>query len=796
MNKPEPQCGRIRVLKKLLVNFSMNRPKTVIALILAVTVLLGLQMPKIHIDTDPENMLPENEEVRLFHDEVKEVFGLHDILVVGIVRHEGVFNPATLGRVNEITDRIRDMEGVISDDLLAPADVDDIFTTDEGILRVETLMEEAPESEEGAARVLAQIRKSPVLRGKLASENGKAMAIFVPLESKDVSHAVATEIQTILDEIGGDEQYFLAGMPLAQDTFGAEMFKQMVVSAPAAFLVIFLLLFFFFRNARIVAAPMIVAMISVIWTMGLLIGLGYTVHIMSSMIPIFLIPIAVLNSIHILSELHERYQRHLDMRKTIIGTMDELFLPMIFTSLTTVVGFASLIVTPIPPVQVFGGFVAFGIASAWLLSVTFNIAYAVLLPKKALANFGAAEKGGGPMRGAMHFIRDFSLRLHKPIVVVGVLVFLLSAVGVSRIVVNDNPVKWFKPGHPLRVADGVMNEHLAGTYLAYLAVETEEEGGMKNPAVLQYVERLQEHLDAHPNVGATTSIADIVKKVREELKGDPAAAIVPDSREEIAQYLFLYEMSGGSPDDLFKFITPEADRANIWVQMHKGENREVSSVVAAANDFLAENPPPGMDARWAGMSYINVIWQKKMVNGMMKALLGSFATVLVMMMFLFRSARLGILSVIPLTATITLVYGFIGFTGKPYDMPVAVLSSLTLGLSIDFAIHFLQRSREIYRKTGDFTKTMHGIFEGPARAITRNILVIAIGFVPMFFASLVPYITVGAFFFAIMVVSGVTTFFAFPAILSLMKPAFLAGRNRSKEIGDLTDAGAKAGANS
>ena len=116
-------------MKTILVNFSMNHPKIVIALILVITVLFGMQMPKIKIDTDPENMLPENEEVRLFHSEVKEVFGLNDILVVGIVREAGVFNPETLERVVRITDRIRDMDGVIYDDLLAPTDVDDIYTT-------------------------------------------------------------------------------------------------------------------------------------------------------------------------------------------------------------------------------------------------------------------------------------------------------------------------------------------------------------------------------------------------------------------------------------------------------------------------------------------------------------------------------------------------------------------------------------------------------------------------------------------------------------------------------------------
>ncbi|MDP6460191.1 MAG: MMPL family transporter, partial [Gemmatimonadota bacterium] len=699
-------------------------------------------------------------------DEVKEVFGLHDLIVLGIVREEGVFRPETLERVARITEGILDLEGVIEDDLLAPTEVDDIFTTADGILRVDTLMDEVPESPEEARRILAQIGKNPVLRGKLASDDGKTMAVFIPLESKDRAREVAAGIRELIAAEGGDEEYHLAGIPLAEDTFGAEMFIQMAVSAPAAMLLIFLLMLYFFRKPMIIAAPMIVAMMSVIWTMGLLIGLGFTVHIMSSMIPIFLMPIAVLDSIHMITEFHERYPSSRSMRQTISDTMDELFVPMIFTSLTTVVGFVSLILTPIPPVQVFGAFVAFGIAVAWFLSMTFAVSFAALIPEKRLKNFGELPESRDWMRHAMHAVRRVSTSRAKPIVAVGALLFVVALVGLTRIEVNDNPVKWFKPGHSLRVADAVLNEHLAGTYMAYLSVESEEDGGFTNPDALRFVQNLQAHLGEHPNVGGTTSIADIVEKVRLEMTGERAAGI-PDTREEIAQYLFLYEISGGDPDDLFKFITPESDRTVVWVQMRRGENREVASVLAAADEFLSANPHPGLTTHWAGLPYINVIWQQKMVAGMGKALAGSFAIVLVMMSLLFRSIRIGILSMIPLTATIAAVYGFIGFAGKPYDMPIAVLSSLTLGLSIDFAIHFLQRAREILRETGDLAETMRQLFEAPSHAIARNILVIALGFVPMFFSNLVPYITVSAFFFAIMVVSGATTMFSLPAIISL-----------------------------
>ena len=769
-------------MKRFLVTLSTSHPKLVIAGALVITLLFASQLPKIHIDTDPENMLRADEPVRLFHHDVKETFDLHDTVVLGIVSEGGAFTPETLGRVARITERIAAIEGVIDYDIYAPTEVDDIFTTDDGTLRVETLMGEVPGDRAAAERVLAQIRKNPILRGKLASDDGQALAIFVPLEEKQLAHAVAIEMERIVEEEGGDEEYHIAGIPIAESRFGAQMFVQMAVYAPIAFLLIFLLMLYFFRSAVMVAAPMMVAMMSVLWAMGLLIGTGHTVHIMSSMIPIFLIPIAVLDAIHILSEFHHYYRGPGTMRETIRATMDELFQPMLFTSVTTAIGFSSLYLTPIPPVQVFGLFVAFGVGTAWLLSITVIPAYAMLVPERAMAKFGAVSYDGDHsqefMPRMLQNMRRFALHRAKPIVIVGALVFAVSVYGLTKIVVNDNPVRWFKKSHPIRVADAVMNEHLAGTYLAFLAIDAGEPDGMKDPAAMKYVEGLAAALEEHPNVGAATSIVDVVKKVRGELLGDSKEAVLPETMNEIGQNLFLYEMSGGDPGDLFKLITPEADRAVIWVQMLQGENREVSSVVALANEYMHSNPPPELGIEWAGLPYINVVWQQRMVSGMGKALAGSFFVVLVMMISLFRSFKLGLLSMVPLTATITLVYAMIGFSGKAYDMPVAVLSALALGLSIDFAIHFLQRTRELYRESGRFETAMEVMFHAPAQAIVRNIMVVSLGFVPMFFASLVPYITVGAFFFAIMLISGFTTLFVFPAILSLMNPAFLGARRK------------------
>jgi predicted RND superfamily exporter protein len=140
-----------------------------------------------------------------------------------------------------------------------------------------------------------------------------------------------------------------------------------------------------------------------------------------------------------------------------------------------------------------------------------------------------------------------------------------------------------------------------------------------------------------------------------------------------------------------------------------------------------------------------------------------------MMMILFRSPLYGLLAMIPLSVTITFIYGLIGWIGKDYDMPVAVLSSLTLGLSVDFAIHFLERARELQKKLGSWADAIKEMFKEPAMAISRNAITIAVGFLPLLLAPLAPYRTVGFFLATIMTVSWLATLFILAALITALR---------------------------
>ncbi|NLX24493.1 MAG: MMPL family transporter, partial [Lentisphaerae bacterium] len=635
------------------------------------------------------------------------------------------------------------------------------------------------------------------------------------------------------------------------------------------------------------------------------------------------------DSVHILSEFFDAYPRFRDKTETIKHVVGHLFMPMLYTSLTTIAGFASLVFTPIPPVRVFGAHVAFGVALAWILTMTFVPAYIMLFVRtKTLDQLKPTTDAPkvGLLGRSLSRLGALSYRRWKAIMLLTAAILAVSVYGISRININDNPVKWFTKNHRIRVADDVLNSHFGGTYTAYLTLKPErvttptcaerneiirnaiverfgetypeetaillakleeanthpesvpnydedrcfvdltglageldesasgawyalgdtiaylepegltfddvlaaieEEGdektralfesrmepyaqltdidlqdkaleitdsftelsfrdalfeiransmapAFKQPEMLAYVEELQHFLASLKKVGKTSSAVDALKKANYELNYDAGASeernaayyTIPPTPAAVGPVFFQLEGTK-KRDSLFHLITKEYNEINLWIQLKSGDNTDMQTVVDQVEQWIAQNPPPeALDIEWAGLTYINVKWQDKMVAGMRSSLLSSFVVVLIMMMVLFRSPLYGLLAMIPLSATILFIYGLIGLVGKDYDMPVAVLSSLTLGLSVDFAIHFLERTRELVRKYGSWKATIQYMFQEPAMAISRNAIIISIGFTPLLFAPLVPYKTVGFFLATIMAVSWLATLFILAALIT------------------------------
>jgi len=758
-----------RKWKFSLVEFSVEHPRLVVVLSVVLTLLFATQFPKIKTDTNPKNMLPATSAVRVSNDEVEKSFALYeDMIVVGVVNPKGILNPATLGEIQRITDGILKLKGVAARDVSSFTTIDNVTVAD-GTLKVGPPMATVPKTDEEMAVLRKTLFANPLFLNRIISKDGKTTAIYVPLEKGANGKEIADDIRKLVKGETGDEEYYIAGDPVARDTFGAEMFKLMAIFAPIAGMVMLVVRYLMFRDLFLSITLMMDAMISIVWSMGLLIGLGFPIHIMSSMAPVFLMAIAT-DSMHIFNEFYFRYRETKDKKRSIIETMRAVSRPVRNTALATAAGFAVLLFMNIIPVQVFGGLVAFGTIVLRILSFSFIPAMFTFVSDEKIAQIASREDvERGRTARFLRKLAAFGADHAKAVTVAGLALVVLSVVGISRTIVNNNLVDWFKKHSDVRIADTVMNNALGGTSLGYMVLTAAEDDYVKTPEAMRFIEGLQRHLEKLPVVGKTTSVADYVKRINRVLHDDdPQFDVVPDSKEAIGQYLFLFAMSA-KPSDLDNVVDYPFRRANIWVQLKTWDARAMQHVIRAAEDYKQANPTP-MAMKPAGIAYFNLVWNHEVLWDMVKGFLLALFVVFGILALDFRSFKWAIVGYAPLLFTVLLIYGVVGYTGKDFDMPISVLSCLCLGMAVDFAIHFVSRLRqrladvpgESLRDACCWTAAR------PGKGIIRNAVLFAASFAVMILAPLTPYITVGAFIVSMMLLSALMTILFLPALITVL----------------------------
>ncbi len=752
-----------------LVEFSVEHPRLVVALSVILTLLFATQFPKVRTDTNPKNMLPATSDVRVSNDEVEKTFSLYeDMIVLGVVNPQGILNPTTLGKIQRISEEILKIKGVAARDVSSFTTVDNV-TVEDGTLRVGPLMATVPNSKEELTALRKTLFDNPLFLNRLISKDGTTTAIYVSLEKGANGKEIADKIRAVVKRESGDEQYYIAGDPVARDTFGAEMFKLMAIFAPIAGMVMLIVRYLMFRDLFLSIALMMDAMISIVWSMGLLIGLGFPIHIMSSMAPVFLMAIAT-DSMHIFNEFYFRYRETRDKKRAIIETMRAVSRPVRNTALATAAGFAVLLFMNIIPVQVFGGQVAFGTIVLRILSFSFIPAMFMFVSDEKIAQIASREDlEHGRTARFLRGLASFGANHAKTITIAGLVLLVVSIVGISRTTVNNNLVEWFKKKSDIRIADTVMNRALGGTSLGYIVLTAGEDDYVKTPEAMRFIEGLQRYLEKLPVVGKTTSVADYVKRINRVLHDDnPNFDVIPDSKEAIGQYLFLFAMSA-KPADLDNVVDYPFRRANIWVQLKTWDARAMQDVIRAAEEYKRANPTP-MAMKPAGIAYFNQVWNHEVLWDMVKGFVLALVVVFLILALDFRSFRWAIVGYAPLLFTIVFIYGVVGYAGKDFDMPISVLSCLSLGMAVDFAIHFVSRLRQ--RRAEVPGESLHDACcwtaARPGKGIMRNAVLFAASFAVMILAPLTPYITVGAFIVSMMLLSALMTMLFLPALVTVL----------------------------
>jgi predicted RND superfamily exporter protein len=760
---PAADAARLTVL-------GVEHPRLAVALCLLLALVFGAAFPWAKIDTNPKNMLPPESAVRVWNDQVNERFGLHEDTIVVALRPEGgALGLESLARLRTFSTAVLALPGIVKGDVTSLFTVDNV-TAGADSLRIAPLMTEAPASAADVDELRKQLFEGPLFVDRLISRDEMTTALYVPLRKGADGALLASQIRHEALKSFTPEQVYVTGDPVARDLFGAEMFKLMGIFAPIAGALMMGLMFWMFRSWWLAGVMMLTAMVSIMVAMGAGIALGFPVHIMSSMAPVFLMAIAT-DSIHIFNEFFQRHRPGMNRAAVVRQTLQAVSRPVRYTALATALGFAVLLFMTIVPVKVFGGIIVLGTIVLRLLSFYLIPACLVLVPLP-----GAPAATSDPLSRLMGWVASWTVQRAGWTLGVSVALAAASLWGTSTLTADNNMLRWFKASSQVRQADALFSREMGGAMPASLVIDTGRPDGVKDPKVLQAIEVLQRDLAGQALVGTSLSVADYLKRINRVMTSNEAGGeVLPQDADLAGQYLMAFSM-GARPSDLNRVVDYDYQRANVLLQLRSGDAQLMQRVEDRVSTLVREHNMP-FTVRAAGPAHFNLVWNQEVLKDMILGFAIALLVVFAVLAADFRSLKWALVAYVPLLLTVLVIFGVLGWLGRPVDMPVAVLACLSLGMAVDFAIHFVTRYRQRCEDTSpgrrltdaERAQNLQWVVQWPGKGIVRNALMFAVAFAVMLAAPLTPYITVGAFIVSMMTLSALASVTLLPALIKTFR---------------------------
>jgi outer membrane lipoprotein-sorting protein len=439
--------------------------------------------------------------------------------------------------------------------------------------------------------------------------------------------------------------------------------------------------------------------------------------------------------------------------------------------IVSALGSASLLTFPVTSIRQFGIITTIGTLATALVCLTYAPALLALLKPgrmRAAKPSTAGDRLGG--------IARFSVRHRYSVLAVSAIVFAISLVGVSRIEIGTDVLRYFPEGHRLRAAAQAFNTSLGGARRLDVMVEGAAADAIKDPELLRRVQRFQEYAASLPGVGTTSSFADIIRRIHQEMNdGDPAFHVVPDSRELVAQYLLLYSISS-DPADFAEIVDYDYQRTRVRVMLTTSRQADHRRVYEALQQYAATGFGPGVKLEFGGdimfwLAQINHIALGKVYN-----ILTGILFVLVLCGLTFRSAAAGLFSILPLVIATTLTFGLMGFVGIRLEAATAIITSIAVGVGVDFALHYLINFRQELRRSAapaDIEDVAMRVFMTGGKPILFDMVANILGFSVLIFSSFLPIRYFGWLISLTMLTVGVATLLMMPAAIAVVRPRFL-----------------------
>ncbi len=725
------------------------------------------------INPDLMDYLPDDIDAKIELDRVEKVFGKFDPVII-FFESDDVLNKKTLQRIYEINrklSRLREFDEVIS--VFETKDIRGEF----GMMVVDPAIKRIPSTADETEELRKNIMSNELAYKLLISEDFRHTIMIVnPVESLTDSEVFAI-INNVLDDIPGDEKVYMNGLPYLRDEIQKRGTRDLALLMPLGLIVMIVFLYFSFRQFRSVFLPFSVVTMSIIVSMGLMPVLGYELSLIAVLVPIMLISIANNYGIHIVARYQEPNAKFPDwsMKKLATETVSLLKKPVILTALTTIIGVMGLYAHVLMPARHMGIVASVGIAYALILSLLF-IPSVMSYMKKGKQALNPNGGNGNIVDKMLERIAVITTGKPKTIIFSFLVFFIIGGIGMTNLNVSINLEKMLPSAHPMRVSTEIANQNFGGTKNTTILFE----GDILDPVVMKEIDSFEQNIKSLKGVGNTNSIAGMLRIISKALNdpGEELYDTIPYNRPAIAQYIELYNMSG-DPEDFEKFVNFEFTKAVLNVQFKADNLEEFNYITETINQMIKESAYASVQV---GQPLLEKEISESIVKGQVYSLLFALIAITILLFIIFRSYKAGLFGALPLLITIVCNFGLMGWAGLELDIATSLLTTVAIGIGVDYTIHFFWRAKQELAKGANYNEAITTTLTTTGRGIAINAFSVITGFAVLFLSGLVILKTFAFLIIFSILLCLLGALVLIPAICVVIKPKFLLTEKTQKII--------------
>jgi predicted RND superfamily exporter protein len=710
---------------------------TMVMLILGTIYFVREMKNNAYMETDLDEYMPKTHPAFVYSDQAEEWFNINDGILIAIENPQGIYNTESLSKIKDISIKLQEMSQFDENDVMSLYTADNIVGSEDG-MDVQPFFGDLPLVGGMLDSLRNNVKSNDMVFGRMVSTDETVALIVASMEDDAFTDDFYNEIMTFAKSYeDGQDKIYVAGRPIIEGTLGQLGPEDMKRMVPIVMLVISLVLLVLLRSFRATFITLSSVLISTIWAFGLMAAVGVPIYSVSTMMPVMLIAIGVAYGIYFYNHLNKFFvsNPYSSNIEAVLHTVKVLWKPLTMAAFTTMIGFFSLLTSEVYPIKFFGLFTAFGIFMAYVLALVFLPATILIIGNKKRK---IKINDDVETYTLMNRITD-KLLANKKIVYLSLAVILVvSVVGIQKVWINSSFLEKFEPTSEIAITDGFVNQKFGGTSTLNVILESDDYDAFKQPENLVLVDALQTETEQLMKVGNSFSLADYIKRMNKVMNADDESFYsIPESSEMIAQYLLLYEMSG-DPENLVKVVNYDYNKLNVTFQLKGDDSKTINEALAVIDSFKTKFDENGIQVKYAGSGYKALIFSDLILEGQIKSIIMSMVLVFLLLVVMFRNLKAGLIGSIPIVVTALISFGVMGLSDIALSTTTALLSSIAIGIGVDYAIHFLQNYKVYVRKTDSRHDAIHETMKHTGSAIFSNALVVIAGFLVMLFSVFPP----------------------------------------------------------